>query len=160
MNQRPACCCSRPQAIAHIHGSASYPDIRGTVEFFQTPSGVLVQTLLKGLPHADAPCAGHVFGFHIHEGHCCSGSVADPFSNAMGHYNPGGCEHPQHAGDLPPLLETCGYAFSVVLTGRFRVSEIIGKTVIVHSSPDDFTTQPSGNSGEKIACGVVCANCM
>ena len=45
--------------------------------------------------------------------------------------------------------------FSAFLSGRFTIDEIIGKAVIVHSSPDDFTTQPSGNAGEKIACGII-----
>ena len=41
------------------------------------------------------------------------------------------------------------------LTDRFTLKEIIGRTVVIHSMPDDFTSQPSGNSGEKIACGVI-----
>ncbi len=55
-----------------------------------------------------------------------------------------------HAGDLPPLLSNNGRAYCQVLTGRFRVSDVIGKTVVIHSGPDDFMTQPSGNAGEKI----------
>ena len=158
MMQKPVCC-GRPQAVSHIRGSAAYPRLSGTVQFFQTPCGVLVRAEICGLPHADGPCAGRVFGFHIHTGCSCAGDRSDPFADAMAHYNPCGCDHPQHAGDLPPLFENCGRAFSVVLTDRFRVSEIAGKTVIIHASPDDFSTQPSGNSGEKIACGVICANC-
>ena len=50
-----------------------------------------------------------------------------------------------------------GYAFSAFLTDRFTVKEIVGRTVIMHSSPDDFTSQPSGNAGEKIACGEIVA---
>lgn len=149
-------CRGRPQAVAHIRGSADYPNLCGTVQFFQTPGGVLVRTELQGLPHTAGRCTGRVFGFHIHEGGSCAADMTDPFAGAMAHYNPDGCEHPQHAGDLPPLFESCGRAFSVVLTDRFRVHEVIGKTVIVHAGPDDFTTQPSGNSGEKIACGVIC----
>lgn len=42
-----------------------------------------------------------------------------------------------------------------VLTDRFRVRDIIGRTVVIHSGPDDFHTQPAGNAGEKIACGVI-----
>ena len=41
------------------------------------------------------------------------------------------------------------------LTNRFRVEEILGKTVIIHDSPDDFTSQPAGNAGKKIACGMI-----
>ncbi|MCX7614928.1 MAG: superoxide dismutase family protein, partial [Clostridiales bacterium] len=65
------------------------------------------------------------------------------------------CNHPGHAGDLPPLFGNYGHAFMAVFTGRVSVSEIIGRTVIIHASPDDFTTQPSGNSGKKIACGQI-----
>ena len=60
-----------------------------------------------------------------------------------------------HAGDMPPLFGTDRFAFSAFLTDRFSAEEGIGKTVIIHDSPDDFTTQPSGNSGVKIACGVI-----
>ena len=81
--------------------------------------------------------------------------MADPFAGAMSHYNPKGCEHPYHAGDLPPLFGNGGSALSLFLTNRFSVREITGKTVIIHDRPDDFTTQPSGNSGTKIACGVI-----
>ena len=65
------------------------------------------------------------------------------------------CNHPYHAGDLPPLFSANGLGFSAFLTNRFVAEEIKGKTIIIHSNPDDFTTQPSGNSGIKIACGVI-----
>ena len=100
-------------------------------------------------------CSGGVFGFHIHEGNACTGNENDPFANAGGHYNPTNCPHPYHAGDLPPLFSNNGYAFMSVLINKFTVNEIIGRTVIIHSQPDDFTTQPSGNSGKKIACGEI-----
>ena len=48
-----------------------------------------------------------------------------------------------------------GDAFSMFITNQFTVPEVIGKTVIIHAHPDDFHTQPSGNSGEKIACGII-----
>jgi Cu-Zn family superoxide dismutase len=92
---------------------------------------------------------------HIHEGGKCSGNENDPFADAGTHFNPYNCAHPEHAGDLPPLFGNKGYAWSSVLTNRFTVSDVIGRTVIIHSRPDDFTTQPAGNSGEKIACGVI-----
>lgn len=79
----------------------------------------------------------------------------DPFANAMAHYDPEGCPHPYHAGDMPPLFGNNGFAFSAFITDRFSIREIIDKTVIIHSAPDDFMTQPSGNSGAKIACGVI-----
>jgi len=79
--------------------------------------------------------------------------MADPFSDVMSHYNPNGCEHPYNDGDLPPLFGNGGYALCAFLTDRFSVNDVIGRTVIIHDQPDDFTTQPSGNSGTKIACG-------
>lgn len=60
-----------------------------------------------------------------------------------------------HAGDLPPLLSCQGNAYLSVKTDRFSVNEIIGRTVVIHSNPDDFHTQPAGNAGKKIACGVI-----
>ena len=93
------------------------------------------------------------YALHIHDGDSCTG---DGFPESGVHYNPCGAAHPHHAGDLPPLLSSAGKAKMSVLTGRFRVDEIIGKTVIIHSEPDDFRTQPSGNAGKKIACGIIC----
>ena len=78
------------------------------------------------------------------------------FCNHLVDVNSGRTEHPNHAGDLPPLLEASGKAYMTVLTGRFHVKEVIGRTVILHGDPDDFHTQPSGNAGIKLACGVIC----
>lgn len=65
-------------------------------------------------------------------------------------YLPGSCEHFIFAFHIHE-----GYALSIFLTNRFRVEEIIGRTIVIHASPDDFKTQPAGNAGEKIACGVI-----
>jgi len=145
----------RAQAAASLAGGEGYPGLSGTVRFYQTGAGVIVRAEVSGLPHSDLPCRGGVFGFHIHTGTSCGGNMEDPFAEAMSHYDPDGCEHPRHAGDLPPLFENNGYALSVFLTDRFSVAEVIGRVVIIHDHPDDFTTQPSGNSGAKIACGVI-----
>lgn len=145
----------KPQAAASIVGSESHPDLSGAVRFYQTNEGVIVWVELSGLPQSGPSCQGRVFGFHIHEGADCGGSMDDPFADAMSHYNPGGCDHPHHAGDLPPLFGTGGSALALFLTDRFSANEVIGKTVIIHDRPDDFTTQPSGSSGTKIACGVI-----
>ena len=61
---------------------------------------------------------------------------------------------------MPPLFGNQGHAFSAILTDRFSLSDVIGKTVIIHGNPDDFTTQPAGNAGEKLACGdiISCRN--
>lgn len=145
----------RPAAFARICGSRDYPDIHGIVRFYQTRYGTLVAAEVFGLPKKCGECSSPIFAFHIHEGGECSGSCSDPFAQAEGHYNPENCEHPYHAGDMPPLFGNDGYAFLIFLTERFCVKEIIGHTVIIHSNPDDFMTQPSGNSGTKIACGVI-----
>lgn len=150
--------CRQPSAVAVIRGSSEYPDINATVRFYRTNNGVLVYAEATGLPHDSSACGDRIFGFHIHSGDECTGNADDPFANAKAHYDPQGCPHPAHAGDLPPLFGNGGKAVLVFLTSRFTVSEIIGKTVIIHSQPDDFTTQPSGNAGKKLACGVIRSN--
>lgn len=146
---------NQPQAEAIVKGSSDYSKISGRVRFYGTKFGVLIASEVFGLPTLISECGDRVFGFHIHEGDMCSGDSNDTFSGAMAHYNPCDCKHPHHAGDMPPLFENDGYAFNVFLTDRFEINEIIGRTVIIHSNPDDFTTQPSGDSGTKIACGVI-----
>ncbi|MGM9641657.1 MAG: superoxide dismutase family protein [Eubacteriales bacterium] len=138
-----------PSAIAYVRGGTDAPRLVGTVKFYQLQGGVLVEAEIYGLPSTDT---SGFFGFHIHGGPGCSG---EGFSGTGSHYNPRGVEHPLHAGDLPPLLSSGGRAYMAVMTDRFRVSDIIGKTVVIHSSPDDFVTQPAGNSGKKIACGEI-----
>lgn len=147
-----------PEAAAVLQGSTAYPSIRGLVRFYQARSGVLVVTEATGLPVLDAPCDSPVFGFHIHSGGRCTGNAEDPFADALTHYNPDNCLHPYHAGDLPPLFGAGGRAFSAVLTNRFTVREVVGRTVVIHAHPDDFMTQPAGNAGMKIACGIILPN--
>lgn len=146
---------STPSAVSRVFGGSDYKNIRGTVSFYQTRDGVVVVATVNGLPKGKDDCERPVFGFHIHSGGSCKGNAEDEFADTMGHYNPTGCLHPNHAGDMPPLFGCNGRAFSVFLTDRFSVNEIMGKTVLIHSSADDFTTQPSGNSGKKIACGII-----
>lgn len=145
----------RPQATACIAGGESHPRLSGTVRFYQTGRGVIVCAEISGLPTNGLPCSEGIFGFHIHGGTDCGGSPGNPFSDSLAHYDRDGCPHPFHSGDLPPLFGNNGFAFSLFLTSRFSVEEIIGRTVIIHDHPDDFTSQPSGNSGVKIACGVI-----
>ncbi|MDY3285219.1 MAG: superoxide dismutase family protein [Eubacteriales bacterium] len=149
---------AEPDAAAILRGSRRFPSIFGVVRFYQSRRGVYVVTEVRGLPGSASPCGQPVFAMHIHEGTDCSGNAENPFADAGVHFNPQNCPHPYHAGDLPPLFSDRGRAWSAVLTGRFSVREILGKTVILHRDPDDFTTQPSGNSGEKIACGSIRRN--
>lgn len=142
-------------AKAEIKGGKEYKGIKGVVNFKQTKKGVIVTARIEGLPTSEDKCRGRFFGFHIHTGTSCTGNATDEFANTLGHYNPNNCKHPLHAGDLPPLLENKGEAYMSVLVDKFDIEEIIGKVVIIHDMPDDFTTQPSGNSGTKIACGKI-----
>lgn len=141
-----------PQAFAALHAGEDYPGVRGSVRFYPTDRGVLIAARVVGLPMSQEECAGNFYGFHIHEGNACSGG---DFMSAGGHYSPGRCAHPFHAGDLPPLLGASGEAFSVVLTDRVTLPELIGKTIVIHAAPDDFVSQPAGNAGDRIACGVI-----
>lgn len=145
----------RPHALALLRGSDDHPALRGVVHFYQTRSGVLVAAEIRGLPSPAGACQSPVFAFHIHSGDACAGTAEDPFARALTHYNPQSCPHPHHAGDLPPLFGNGGHALSIVLTDRFALTDVIGRTVIVHAGPDDFTSQPAGNAGAKIACGLI-----
>lgn len=144
-----------PAAFANVRGKGEYAAIVANVYFYRVMGKVFVVADAQGLPKKEQECGNSVFGFHIHEGESCTGNEKDPYADAKTHYNPEGCPHPQHSGDMPPLFGNNGSAFMAFMTDRFSVDEIVGKTVIIHSMPDDFTTQPSGNSGEKIACGVI-----
>ena len=127
----------------------------GEMLLYDVGYGTLVVTAIQGYPVRSGTCTGEVLGLHIHEGGACSGTAQEPFADAGGHYNRDNCPHPEHAGDLPPLLVGNGRAWGAVLTTRFRVEEVIGRTVIIHSQADDFRTQPAGDSGSRIACGVI-----
>lgn len=142
-------------AKAQIKGGKKYPNIKGTVTFKETKEGVIVTAKIKNLPHTNIKCNNKIYGFHIHTGTSCTGNATDEFANALGHYNPNNCKHPHHAGDMPPLFENNGYAYLSFLTNRFKVKDILGKTIIIHDMPDDFKTDPSGNSRNRIACGTI-----
>lgn len=146
----------KPQAVARLQGSERYPELSGKVRFYPAAGGVWVEARVFGLPKASGDCARRFFAFHLHAGGHCTGNNIDPFADALGHYNPRDCPHPQHAGDLPPLLGTAdGRAYLLVFTDRFRLPEIIGKTIIIHAGTDDFSSPPAGNAGERIACGLI-----
>lgn len=144
-----------PDAYARISGGPAYPAVNGLVYLYQLPTGVFLIAQVQSLPDSTAACAPNIYGFHIHSGSSCTGNAEDPFADTDGHYDTHGCPHPAHAGDLPPLFGNHGYALSALFTDRFTVSEVLGRTFVVHAHPDDFTTQPAGNSGPKIACGKI-----
>ncbi|HWI83297.1 superoxide dismutase family protein [Ramlibacter sp.] len=129
----------------------------GTVRFVQRGSQVHVAGEVRGLK----PNAEH--GFHVHEkGDCYSG---DGMSTG-GHFNPDGKAHGRHdasahhAGDLPSLkADADGVARFSFDTGSISVgpgaANVVGRGLIVHRDPDDYTTQPTGNAGPRLACAVI-----
>ena len=143
---------SPPAAHAWVQGDAAHRGLHGTVRFYPALGGTLVAAEIHGLP---AKMPSGVFAFHIHDGKACRGNAEDPFAAAGSHFNPAGREHPYHAGDLPPLFSNNGFAFLAVYTGRFTPEDVVGRTVILHGGVEDFTSQPAGNAGKKIACGEI-----
>lgn len=129
----------------------------GEATFEQVGDKVRVIVFVQGLK----PDSEH--GFHIHEaGDCSSGDGM----SAKGHFNPYGKPHAspttaeRHAGDLPSLKAAKNGRAKIdvtldVITLRPGPASIIGRGLIVHADPDDFKTQPTGNSGARIACGVI-----
>ena len=81
----------------------------------------------------------------------------DPFSEAGGHYNPTNQPHGNHVGDFPVLFSNNGKALMSFFTDKFQVGDIVGKAVVIHLNPDDYRTQPAGDSGPRIGCGVIYA---
>jgi Cu-Zn family superoxide dismutase len=129
----------------------------GTVTFTQQGTAVLVAGEVRGL----APNKEH--GFHVHEkGDCASGDGM----SAGGHFNPTGKAHgahdhsERHAGDLVSLradangVAKFSYTSTTINVGS-GVTDVIGRGLIVHRDPDDFKTQPTGNSGPRLACAVI-----
>ena len=144
-----------PSAVANLEPTKGN-DTKGTVTFMQDGDVVHVRANLTGLK----PGATH--GFHVHEkGDCSSG---DGMSTG-GHYNPGGKPHgPQngehHAGDMPSVTAdsygnaNASFDLHGVSVGP-GAADLVGRGLIVHRDPDDYKTQPTGNAGPRIACGVI-----
>lgn len=145
-----------PRAYANIRGNSKFPELTGMALFFRAMRGTVVFIEIINLPVAKGACGQDFFGCHIHEGRKCMGNAEDEFADTGEHLNPGGCMHPEHMGDLPPLLAAKdGYSWMVFFTDKFTPEEIMGRTIVIHRNPDDFHTQPSGDSGEKIGCGEI-----
>lgn len=141
-----------PNAYALVNGGLTYPDISGIVRFYDTPyKGIILIAEFFRLPLYTPSNIPSFYGFHIHE----LGDCSHNFAGTGGHYNPNNQPHPYHVGDLPPITSCDGYSWMCVYIQQLRLQDVIGRSVILHGMADDFTTQPSGNSGEKIACGIV-----
>jgi len=141
--------------LAPTQGSS----VAGTVTFEQRGDRVVVTADVTGLK------PGTEHGFHVHEKGDCSAPDA---ASAGGHFNPAGKPHghhsspERHAGDLPNLKADAGgrarySAETRLLTVAAGPASVIGRGVVVHRDPDDFKSQPAGNSGPRLACGVIAA---
>jgi Cu-Zn family superoxide dismutase len=149
-------------ATARADASATLRDTSGqkvgAVQLRETPRGVLLHIGLDGLPPGK-------HAFHVHERGRCEG----PFDSAGGHFEPKGRAHGylnpkgSHAGDLPNVVVSAdGKADVEVVSAELRLAsgpgELFdddGAAVIVHAGPDDYATDPAGNAGGRIACGVL-----
>ncbi|MDR3064973.1 MAG: superoxide dismutase family protein [Comamonas sp.] len=146
------------QSIARLEATKG-SQVTGTVQFFpQADGSVRVKGRVEGL----APNTEH--GFHVHEkGDCSSGDGL----SAGGHFNPGQQAHGKfndskahHIGDLPSLdADTQGVAVVDFVSKELKLDRgsngVLGRSLIVHNDPDDYTTQPTGNSGARLACAVI-----
>jgi Cu-Zn family superoxide dismutase len=144
------------KAIAVLH-STSGSNVSGMVTFTQEGRRVKVVADVQGLP----PNSSH--GFHIHEFGDCSAPDA---ASAGGHYNPEGHMHAgpetarRHAGDLGNLeTDASGRARKEMMLENISLgpsgNNVLGRAVIVHAKKDDLKTQPTGDAGGRVACGVI-----
>jgi superoxide dismutase, Cu-Zn family len=152
-----ACAFKAPSAEAVLKPTRGYT-ASGAMSFTQQGDKVLVKGQLTGL----SPGA---HGLNIHEHGDCGAPGA---SSAGGHFNPFGKRHgdpgraAHHAGDLPMVVAgASGTArFEALMDGitlKDGPAGIMNRSIVVHARPDDFTTQPTGNSGANVACGVITA---
>lgn len=132
--------------------------VTGEIAFAAVDGGVAITGQVNGLP----PNSEH--GFHVHETGDCS---APDGTSAGGHFNPTGAAHgrigsgPHHAGDTDNIVadDTGVAVIDTRLEGATLAdgapTDVLGRGVIVHADPDDYTTQPTGNAGARLACGVI-----
>jgi Cu-Zn family superoxide dismutase len=131
----------------------------GSAALTQTPAGVLISLSVKGLPAGER-------AFHIHG----VGKCEPPFTSAGAHFNPGGKKHGlmaaegHHAGDLPNLHVPAGGELvaevldPAVTLEKGKANSLFGAqgtALVIHAGRDDYKTDPAGDAGGRIACGVV-----
>jgi superoxide dismutase, Cu-Zn family len=151
---------SAPEGVAHAAMTNGANESVGDLRLERTAEGVRIAGELFNLP------AG-VHGIHFHEKGQCDGP---DFTSAGGHFNPAGREHGlenpagPHAGDMPNVtVGESGRVTIAVATPRVTldsnattgVLDADGTAVVVHAAADDQRTNPSGNSGARIVCGVI-----
>ncbi len=145
----------KPMAVATLSPTQGNA-VTGIVMFHAMGDHVMAHARVSGLK------PGGEHGFHLHEKGDCASTDG---TSAGGHFNPAGAPHgpqdgPHHAGDMPSLkADASGVAdLKFMLHGvsiGSGAADIVNRAVIVHANPDDFKTQPTGNAGARIACGVV-----
>ena len=130
----------------------------GSLSLSPDNQGLHIQGTIRGLK------ANSEHGFHVHENGDCSAPDA---SSAGGHFNPAGAEHGRHgqgthhAGDMPNLVANGQGEAEVdvhlagLTLGDGGANDVLERAVIVHADPDDYASQPAGNAGARIACGVI-----
>jgi Cu-Zn family superoxide dismutase len=143
-----------PGAMA-ILSARSGSAVSGSADFSEVAGGVKISAQISGLTPGD-------HGFHIHESGDCS--AADAMS-AKGHFNPDAKPHgdpvrsEHHAGDMPNLIANAqgeaSYSFELRGAALTGPTGIVGRSVVVHADPDDYKSQPAGNSGKRVACGLI-----
>lgn len=130
----------------------------GTATLTGTPTGVLIEIALEALP-PDSWVA-----FHVHETGSCDPET--DHESAGGHFNPTDVEHGYltqtgpHAGDMPnQFVDADGVLEAQVFNGAVTLDEgeagIMGRALMIHAGPDDYTSQPSGDAGDRLACAVI-----
>ncbi len=124
----------------------------GTATFVTEPTGVVSVTIIA---YGLTPGA---HGLHLHETGMCD-PAGEAFASAGGHVNPTQASHGAHAGDLGNLTaDAVGVSQLAVTTDQFTLAQLLdadGSTVVIHADPDDGVSEPEGNSGARVACGVV-----
>lgn len=148
------------QAFADIISGPLFPNVKGHIIFKDIYDGIEINVHITGLPEFRPPSENNVqigpHGFHIHEyGNIDIGEASNPFPHTGDHWNPANQPHGNHAGDFPVLFSNHGRAIMTFFTDKFKVSDIIGRSVVIHQSPDDYHSQPGGNSGKKMAAGII-----
>ncbi len=132
----------------------------GSATLTQTASGVLIDIDVSSIPNGE-------HGFHIHETGACDG--AGGFKSAGGHFEPAEhqhgymAEHGPHAGDMPnQFVSADGKVRAQVLNpnvtladGAASLFDADGSAIVIHADPDDYTSQPTGDAGDRIACAVI-----